>query len=51
MIWHITNDLVYNFGSRISETIEKKAGVLAYAKTNDEHAEMAAENPLSATIL
>lgn len=36
--WHTIKDRVYRRGSRISETMLKKAGVPAYAKTIEEMA-------------
>ena len=41
MAWQAIRDLVYRRGSRISDTIEKKPGVPAYAKIREEIAEIA----------
>lgn len=49
--WQMIRDLVYLRGSRISDTMEKKAGVPAKAKTSEEQAEIDADQPLLATIL
>jgi hypothetical protein len=40
-LWQMINDLVYLRGSRISEMIEKYAGVPAYANTSEATAEIA----------
>jgi hypothetical protein len=45
------SDLVYWRGSRVSETIEKNAGVPAYAKTIEDTAAIASEKLGLATIL